>query len=134
MNSQSSMLIQKSLILVALWILFSAIGQVVMKKGLTGAHDSFMITSFADILQLTITYRYLLLGCVVYAISMLIYFIVLSENDINFAISIGGGLIIVLISLLAVFFLGEKISLLTWAGIFLVVAGICFIGISKQSI
>jgi len=128
----SSMFLQKSLILVALWVVFSAIGQVVMKKGLTGTGDSFMVTSFADILQLIVIYRYLMLGCAIYAISMLIYFIVLSEYDIHFAVSIGGGLVIVLISLLAVFFLGEKISLLMWAGIFLVVAEICLIGISKQ--
>jgi uncharacterized membrane protein len=63
-----------------------------------------------------------------------VYFIVLSNYDIHFAVSVGGGLVIVLISLLSVFFLGEKISLLTWAGIFLVVAGICLIGISKSPV
>ena len=130
----SSILLQKSLLFLAMWVVFSAVGQVVMKKGLSGTRDSFMITSFADIFQLVVTYRYLMLGCAIYAFSMFIYFIVLSEYDIHLALSVGGGLVIVLIALLSVLSLGEKISPLTWAGILLVVVGVCLIGISKQSI
>jgi len=128
------MLIQKSLIIVAIWIILSALGQIVMKKGMSITHPPFIATSLADLLLLIITYRYLILGCIIYAISMFVYFIVLSKYDIHFAVSIGGGIIIALISLFAVLFLGEKISLLTWAGIFLVIVGIFIIGISKQSI
>ena len=128
------MIIQKSLIIVSIWIVLSALGQIAIKKGVSITHTPFFATSLSDVLHLIITYRYLVLGCIIYAISMFVYFIVLSKYDINFAVSIGGGLVIVLISLFAVFFLEEKISLLTWAGIFLVVVGICLIGISKQSI
>jgi len=128
------MLIQKSLIIVAIWIILSALGQIVIKKGVSITYPPFLVTSLADILQLIVTYRYLVLGCIIYALSMVVYFIVLSKYDIHFAVSIGGGLVIVLISLLAVFLLGEKISPLTWAGIFLVVAGICLIGIGKPAI
>ena len=128
------MLIQKSLIIVAIWIVLSALGQIVIKKGVSITPGPFFANSFADILQLIIMYRYLVLGCIIYAISMFVYFIVLSKYDIHFAVSVGGGLVIVLISLLAVFLLGEKISPLTWAGILLVVVGVCLIGISKQSI
>jgi drug/metabolite transporter (DMT)-like permease len=64
---------------------------------------------------------------------MLVYFIVLSEHDIHLAASIGGGLVMVLIALFAVFLLGEELSQLTWSGILLVVVGVCLIGISKQS-
>jgi drug/metabolite transporter (DMT)-like permease len=103
-----------------------------MKKGMSISHHSDLITSCADLLHLIIVYRYLILGCVIYAISMIVYFIVLSRYDIHIAISIGGGLVIVLISLLAAFLLGEKISTLTWLGITFVVIGVCIIGISEQ--
>ncbi|MDR2855544.1 MAG: EamA family transporter [Methanomicrobiales archaeon] len=126
------MIIQRSLILLAIWILSSAIAQIVMKKGMSIPHHSYLITSCADLLQLILAYRYLILGCVIYAISMIVYFIVLSRYDIHIAISIGGGLVIVLISLFAVLLLGEKISSLTWLGIACVVIGVCIIGVSKQ--
>ena len=126
------MIIQRSLLLIAIWIFFSAIAQIIMKKGVSVPHHSLLITSVADLFQLIILYRYLVLGCVIYAISMIVYFVVLSRYDIHAAVSVGGGLVIVLISLFAVILLGERISPLTWVGIFLVVIGVCIIGMSKQ--
>ena len=126
------MILQKPLILVAVWILSSAIAQIAMKKGMSIPHHSLLITSLADIFQLIILYRYLVLGCVIYAISLIVYFIVLSQYDIHVAASVGGGLVIVFISLFAIILLGERISPLTWGGILLVVIGVCIIGISKQ--
>ncbi len=126
------MIIQRALIFVASWILLSAFSQIVMKIGLSVNHSGLSITSFQDIFNLMILYKYLFLGCGIYLFSMIVYFIVLTKFDISIATSIGGGLTIVVIALLASLLLGETISPLTWIGIITVVIGVSIIGISSN--
>lgn len=66
-----------------------------------------------------------LLGC-------LIWFVILSRIDLSIAMPVGST-IYVFVPLLAIFFLHEQISLLRWAGIFLIIAGVYCVAKSKHS-
>ena len=95
--------------------LLGGIGQFLFKDGL----DSVGI-GFAG---------YLLLGLVIYGISVILYLYTLSRRSLSWTYSFGG-LSYIFASALAFLLLGESISPLRWIGIVVIAVGTAVIGLS----
>ncbi len=72
---------------------------------------------------------FLLLGILVYGISTLIYLYILGRTHLSWTYGITG-LSYIFASVLAMIFLGERISALRWLGIGIIAIGTALVGIS----
>ncbi len=125
-------IIIRALILIISWISLSAVSQIFIKKGISDCSIGTSEFSIQNLVVNGIQSKYLIFGCFLYTLSMLAYFGTLSKFELHHATAIGGGLTIGLIALLAYLILGEKISYVTWIGIFLVIMGIIVIGLGND--
>lgn len=94
--------------------LLGAIGQFFFKYSFINAGNFMILLS---------------IGLLSYIISTIVYFYVLSRVHLSWAYSIGG-LSYIFAVLLAHFILLERIPLLRWVGVFVIVIGVALIGIS----
>lgn len=102
--------------------LLIAIAQVMFKKGVSKDKNTFKITYFFDLRN--IVKNYLIFGGLfVYAVSLLLYFIVLSKKDLSQAYP-ALALNFVFVPLFSKIFLNEKFSLKKALGFVLIIAGI----------
>jgi drug/metabolite transporter (DMT)-like permease len=70
-----------------------------------------------------VTNKFIVGGFALYLLSTIFWFGALSKIDISM-LSPMGSMIFVTVALLAMFFLGEKISAVRWTGIFVIVVGV----------
>lgn len=116
-----------ALTLVIICIFAGAAGQIFWKQAMSSMSK---IDGLDDLLQLKtiwdiFTNKYILLGIMLYAMSVFLWLGAMSTLDVSFMyplLSLG----YILTAVLAFIFIGENITLLRWAGIALVVAG-CFL-------
>ncbi|MGC8662209.1 MAG: hypothetical protein ACP5RT_00260 [Candidatus Micrarchaeia archaeon] len=92
------------------------LGQFMFKLGLNSAN-------------FFVLYMLVALGFVLYALSTLFYFFVLSRASLTWVYSFGG-LSYIFASFFAFFILNEPISLMRWMGIFVIAIGTVFVGLS----
>lgn len=112
-------------LLLGINIILGVVGQFCMKFGVNkigGLEElglvKFMMTSFLS--------PFIILGLGLYAFSAVLWVILLSKLDLSVAypaLSIG----YILILLVSMLFLGEQVSLVRFAGVFLVMLGIFFL-------
>jgi len=106
-------------------ILLGACGQLFLKIASIGGNSGSLFSfymSLAKNINLWIGF-----GC--YGLSFFIWLKVLSKYDLSFARPMAG-LGYVVAALLAWLILGEKISLVRWLGILLIVSGVIIVGIT----
>lgn len=109
-----------------------ALAQVLMKKGLLvpaafslGVHDFiFFITSNAISPLVWI-------GIFLYTVNFFVWIAILSQIDLSLAIPLGSTTYLV-IPLIAMVFLHEKMTLLRWGGVFLIIAGMYVLSKSRS--
>lgn len=116
-----------ALSLVMICIIFGAIGQILMKSGMSQIGE---INDFGGFISLNImlhilTNIYVLVGLLLYAVSAFLWLGALSTLDVSYMYPLLG-LAYVMTAILAFVFLKENITLFRWVGIALVVAG-CFL-------
>ena len=114
-----------------IWLLFSivlgALGQVFLKIASMSVRDREPLVQFY--LALATNYN-LWIGFACYGASFFIWMRILAHFDLSYARPmVGLGYIIT--ALLAVFLLGEKVTPLRWLGIFLTVAGVIILNVSR---
>lgn len=100
-------------------VLLIATAQLLMKRGVSGAD-----VSFSNILLLVLN-PYLILGLVSLFVGTVIYLSALSKSDLSYAypiLSVG----YIFVALASMFFLGEHLSIVRWAGIFTICFGVFF--------
>lgn len=112
-------------LLLGINIILGVVGQFLMKFGVNkvgGLEElgllKFMTTAFLS--------PFIILGLGFYAFSAILWVIMLSKLDLSVAypaLSIG----YILVLLVSMLFLGEQVSLIRFAGIFLIMLGILFI-------
>jgi multidrug transporter EmrE-like cation transporter len=108
-------------------ILLGSLGQFFLKTAADSAGNNSTIFSFYA--GALLNFR-MFIGVLCYGISFLIWIKVLVLYELSFARPfVGIGYVIT--ALLALFFLGEKISPARWLGIGLIVAGIAVMSLSK---
>jgi drug/metabolite transporter (DMT)-like permease len=114
--------------LVLICILAGAFGQLLWKQGMSSLDK---INGMGDLLKIETIYeiftnRFILLGIILYAISVFLWLGAMSTLDVSYMyplLSLG----YVVTAVLAFVFIGENITLLRWAGIAFVVIGCFFI-------
>jgi len=121
-----------ALVLLSLCILLSVLGQIDLKKGMNevGAINSIGALFDLGMLFKIVTNKFVFIGLVCYAISMIFWLGALSQLDVSFMypmLSLG----YVLTALLAMTFLGEHVTLERWIGIILILIGVYFVFCSK---
>ncbi len=114
--------------LLVLSIVLGALGQLFLKIASDGARDHTPLLNFYTALAMS---YHLWLGFISYGLSFLIWMRVLAEYDLSYARPMMGLGYIVTV-LLAMFFLGEKVTLLRWIGIVLTTAGIIVLNLSRN--
>jgi multidrug transporter EmrE-like cation transporter len=108
-------------------ILLGALGQFFLKTAADSAGNHVSIFSFYT--GALLNYR-MFIALLCYGISFLIWIKMLALYELSFARPfVGIGYVIT--ALFALFFLGEKISLVRWLGMGLIVAGIAVMSLSK---
>ena len=106
--------------------------QLFFKKGAldTGFADV-SFASFFPYLYKILASGNLWIGIFCYVLNFFLWMAVLSQVDLSVAFPVGSTSHI-MVPILAVLFVGEKISILRWCGIFLIIIGIYFIQKSTQ--
>ncbi len=92
------------------------------------------ITGFRDALlffKLVFSSPFFWIGLVSLIVMFIIWSTVLSKIDLSVAVPIAS-FSYILVALVSILFLHETISLLRWAGIFLILAGVIFVSMSSQ--
>ena len=115
-----------ALTLVLICVLAGAAGQILWKEGMSNLGR---INGIGDLLQVKtvwdiFTNKYILLGIILYAMSVFLWLGAMSTLDVSFMyplLSLG----YIVTAILALVFIGENITLLRWAGIVVIIAG-CF--------
>jgi multidrug transporter EmrE-like cation transporter len=114
--------------LVLVCILAGSAGQILWKQGMSGMGK---ISGFDDLLKIKIiidifSNRYIILGLILYALSVILWLGALSTLDVSFMypmLSLG----YVITALSGIYFFGENVTIIRWIGIALVVLGCFFI-------
>lgn len=107
--------------------IFESLTQLFFKKGTIAVEiTNVTLANFFDFAGGMITNGNLWLGILFFLANFIVWMVVLSRIDLSIAFPVGSTSHI-LVPLAAMFFLGESVSPLRWAGIFLIVAGICLI-------
>lgn len=106
--------------------------EIFMKKGLNNI--GIASVTFGNVLEFAsrnIVSPYIWAGAAIYVVSFMVWVAILSRLDLSIAFPIGSTSYI-FVPIMATIFLGEKVSLLRWAGILLIVSGIHVLSRSKQ--
>ena len=108
------------------------IAQTLMKKGLTHTGvNSFAFDAIWGFVMQNIASPLLWLGILIYTLNFFIWMLILYKVDLSVAMPVGSTSY-VFIPVSAMFFLGEHVGILRWAGIGLIILGIHFVSQSKK--
>ena len=116
-----------SLLLIFTSIFMGAIGQILLKTGMSKI--GYISIKYSDIIQNVLkafVSPYILVGILSYLLSMILWLIILSRVELSFAYPmVSAGYIIIIV--FSYFILHENISLLRLIGVIMVCMGILFI-------
>ncbi len=116
------------LVLFAICVVLLSVGQLLEKAGMqqVGQINSFsQLTSLDTILRI-FTNPYVLGGIALSVIGLFLWLGALSTLRVSYILPLGGGLLYILVGLLAFFILKEEITLTHWIGIGVIIAG-CYL-------
>lgn len=124
----------KLLIILLIGLVFESMGVVMLKKGITNIGDvkKISVAEVLRVLKAGVTSPQILLGVFFEAIFFACLLILLSKSDVSFLWPLTG-LSFVFATFAAIFFLGEHVSTVRWAGVALVVVGAGLISYSERS-
>jgi len=122
---------------ILLFLLFSDILETLtnfcFKKSATIQEAAFGIKGFRDalvFLQGAFSSSYLWLGLLSALLTFIIWSVILSKIDLSVAVPVCS-FSYILVPLVSIIFLHEKVSILRWAGIFFILAGVIFVFLSS---
>jgi drug/metabolite transporter (DMT)-like permease len=123
----------KLLLILLLGLLFESTGIVCLKKGLNevGEIRSYSIAEFGRVLKAGITNARFLLGVFFEAVFFACLLVLLSRCDISFLWPLTA-LSFVFATFAAIWFLGERVSGVRWAGVVLIMIGAALISYSEH--
>lgn len=123
----------KLLLILLVGLVFESTGVVLLKKGMTQIGDvtSYSIPEALRVLKAGATNPQILLGVFFEALFFACLLVLMSRSDISFLWPLTG-LSFVFATFAATWFLGEKVSAVRWAGVFLIMLGAGLISYSEQ--
>src|SRR5256885_6709337 len=124
----------KLLIILLIGLAFESAGVVLLKKGMVQIGDpgNFSAEIIGRILKSGATNPRILTGVLFEAIFFASLLLLMSKSDISFLWPLTG-LSFVFATFAAIWFLGEQVSLIRWAGVVLIVLGAALISYSEKS-
>ena len=124
----------KLLLILLVGLSFESTGVVLLKKGMTHIGDMNGITAgeMFRVCKAGATNPQILLGILFEALFFLCLLILMSKSDISFLWPLTG-LSFVFATFAAIWFLDERVSLVRWVGVVLIVIGAAFISYSQQA-
>src|SRR2546427_6266900 len=124
----------KLLLILLIGLVFESAGVVLLKKGMAQIGDvgTFSPANVARILKSGATNAYILAGVLFEALFFASLLVLMSKSDISFLWPMTG-LSFVFATFAAIWFLGEQVSLIRWAGVVLIMIGAALISYSEQS-
>ncbi|HUA38963.1 MAG TPA: EamA family transporter [Candidatus Sulfopaludibacter sp.] len=124
----------KLLLILLVGLTFESTGVVLLKKGMMHIADMNGLT-VAEILRIckaSVTNPQILLGVFFEALFFLCLLFLMSKSDISFLWPLTG-LSFVFATFAAIWFLEERVSVVRWIGVILIVIGAAFISYSQQA-
>lgn len=110
-----------------------SIAQLFMKKGLVQTGINLVnLDNIFEFISRNASSLLVWLGILVYVLNFFLWIIILSRIELSVAMPVGSTSYVI-IPLLAMIFLNEKVNLIRWTGILLVMAGIHFVSKSTRS-
>lgn len=124
----------KLLLILLVGLTFESTGVVLLKKGMTHVGDMNGITAgeIVRVCKAGATNPQILLGIFFEALFFLCLLILMSKSDISFLWPLTG-LSFVFATFAAIWFLDERVSMVRWVGVVLIVIGAAFISYSQQA-
>lgn len=117
----------KTIGLILITVSLSVFAQVMLKAGVNSLGKiSFVGPNFLVTFKSLLINPLVALGFVTYALSALFWLLILTRVELSFAYPMMG-LSFVLLTFVSVFFLGEQVSLIRWAGVLVIVLGVYLI-------
>ncbi len=123
------MLALKTLLLVIFATIIGSFGPILLKHA-TLRLDRNALSSIKQFLRATIGNWYLVLGLGFYGVSFIIYLFALKGADLSVVYPLVA-LAYVWVSFLSVWFLGERMTLMKWLGIGLLLVGATLVGLGS---
>ena len=124
----------KLLLILLIGLVFESAGVVLLKKGMIQIGDPgpFSVGNVARILKSGATNAYILGGVLFEALFFASLLVLMSKSDISFLWPLTG-LSFVFATFAAIWFLGEQVSMIRWAGVILIMLGAGLISYSEQA-
>lgn len=117
----------KTIGLILVTVSLSVFAQVMLKAGVNSLGKlSFVGANFMVTFKSLLLNPLVMLGFVTYALSALFWLFILTRVELSFAYPMMG-LSFVLLALVSMIFLGENVSFVRWAGVFVIVFGVFLI-------
>ena len=117
----------KQLILLSVTVSLNVFGQLMMKRGMSSVGViSGDLSLLVDSLGRAILNPFVLAGVAAYGFSTVFWLVLLSRVELSYAYS-ALSLGYVLITLVSAAILGEQVTTLRWAGVFVIVAGVILV-------
>jgi drug/metabolite transporter (DMT)-like permease len=121
------------LIILLIGLAFESTGVVLLKKGMSGIGDvqKISVPEIWRVAKAGLTNPQIQLGMLCEALFFFSLLALMSKSDISFLWPLTG-LSFVFATIAAILFLGEKVSLLRWGGVVLIMAGAALISYSEH--
>ena len=123
----------KLLLILLVGLTFESTGVVLLKKGMThiGDMNGYTAAEIFRVFKAGVMNPQILLGVFFEALFFGCLLVLLAKSDISFLWPLTG-LSFVFATFAAIWFLGERVSLVRWIGVALIVLGAAFISYSQQ--
>jgi drug/metabolite transporter (DMT)-like permease len=100
--------------------LFTSFGQYFLKRGIQNSSFSLSLSAIG-------IHPMLVIGCILYGLGAVTLILILKHADLSLAYPFIS-LSFIWVALLSMLFLGETIKGVQWAGIFIIILGVYFVG------
>ena len=124
----------KLFLILIIGLIFESAGVVLLKKGINqvGEVKAFNVSGIIQLVKSGATNACILAGVLFEALFFASLLILMSKSDISFLWPLTG-LSFVFATFAAIWFLGEQVSAMRWAGVILIMIGAALISYSEQS-
>src|SRR5271167_3525479 len=124
----------KLLLILLIGLVFESTGVVLLKKGMSQIGDVKKVTvvEVVRVVKAGVVNRCILSGVFFEALFFACLLVLMSKSDISFLWPLTG-LSFVFATFAAMWFLGERVSVVRWIGVVLIVAGAAFISYSQHA-
>ena len=124
----------KILLILVIGLIFESAGVVLLKKGINqvGEIKTLNVSGIIQLVKSGATNACILAGVLFEALFFASLLILMSKSDISFLWPLTG-LSFVFATFAAIWFLGEQVSTVRWAGVILIMIGAALISYSEQS-